>query len=78
MLFSSLGHSNLYHLTSCDINPSLDLVIYSKHHFFSFDVKSRDFTPPLVCKVEYPQWQGMTYEMCNNSMVYIILNDITK
>jgi hypothetical protein len=63
----SLGHSNIYYLISCDI-PSLDLVIYFKCLFFSFDVKSKKTTPPPVCKAKCPQWQGMVYEMCTSSM----------
>jgi hypothetical protein len=66
----SLGHFNLYYLTSCDI-PSLDLVIYFKCFFSSSNVKSRKTTPPPVCKAKCPQWQGMAYKMCISSMAYL-------
>jgi len=65
--FFSLGHSNLYYLTSCDI-PSLDSIIYFKCFFSSSDVKNKKTTPPPICKAKCLQWQGMAYEMCINNM----------
>jgi hypothetical protein len=62
-----LGHFNLYYLTSCDI-PSLDLVIYSKCFFSSYDVKNRETTPPPIYKEKCLKWQGMAYKMCISSM----------
>lgn len=57
---------DLCHLMPCDI-PSSNL-FFTLNVSFLPQMWKAEITPLSVCRAECPQWQGMAYEMCSNSM----------